>query len=63
MLLLKTELFQNSSISNDVAIIFSIKYLARIKKVKKSNYLNIKDPVGLRSIAEIAERNLDEESK
>jgi hypothetical protein len=39
------------------------KYLARIKKVKKSNYLNIKDPVGLRSIAEIAERNLDEESK
>jgi hypothetical protein len=25
--------------------------------------LNIKDPVGLRSIAEIAERNLDEESK
>jgi hypothetical protein len=43
MLLLKTELFQDSSISNDVAIIFSIKYLARIKKVKKSNYLNIKD--------------------
>jgi hypothetical protein len=26
---------QNSSISNDVAIIFSIKYLARIKKLKK----------------------------
>jgi hypothetical protein len=24
--------------------------------------LNIKDPVGLRSIAEIAERNLDEEA-
>jgi hypothetical protein len=44
-----------------VAIIFSIKYLARIKKkVKKIYLLNIAD---YPKHNEIAERNLDEEKK